>query len=82
MTYSLRPDLADAVKASLAEWQASGKMHKLWTRDASLWTGDDEGKWLDWLTIVHDQLSSIQTLTSLAAEVKARNFDHILLLGM
>ena len=27
---------------------------KLWDKDASLWTGEDEGKWLGWLTIVDD----------------------------
>ncbi len=82
MTYSLRPDLADAVKASLADWQSKAKMNKLWTRDATLWTGDDEGKWLDWLTIVDDQLANIGSLTKFAAEIKAENFEHILLLGM
>ena len=31
------------------DWRAGGKVRRLWQRDASLWTGTDEGNWLAWL---------------------------------
>lgn len=49
---SLPESLAAAVKANIGDWQTGGKMQRLWKRDAMLWTGDDEAKWLGWLDIV------------------------------
>lgn len=82
LTYSLPKRLDEAVKSELAKWQAENKVNKLWQRDASLWTGADEGKWLDWLSIVDDELLDIELLQKLANEVKSSNFSHVLLLGM
>jgi transaldolase/glucose-6-phosphate isomerase len=79
---SLPEALAATVKATIAEWQSGGKMKRLWDRDASLWTGDDESKWLGWLDIVDEQLAQHDTLQKFAKEVQARGFEHILLLGM
>ena len=73
---------ADAVKKSLEEWRTEGKIRKLWARDASLWTGQDEGQWLDWLGIVDAQRESPEHLAEVAADVKASGYKHALLLGM
>ncbi len=81
-TYKLPEKLAAAVKATLADWQRNGKVAKLWQRDASLWTGTDESKWLGWLDIAEDELAHIQRLKDIAAEVKAAGLKHALLLGM
>ena len=62
LTYQLPNPLAAAVKGSLAEWRAQGKVRKLWGRDTSLWTGKDEAQWLGWLGITNDQLAHIQRL--------------------
>ena len=64
LSYKLPEPLAAAVKASLAEWRAQGKVRKLWGRDASLWTGKDEAEWLGWLGITNGQLAHIQRLTA------------------
>jgi len=79
---SLPADLDAAVKKNLNDWRASGKVARLWQRDASLWTGDDESDWLGWLDITEQQLAQINKLKELAAEVKASGFRDILLLGM
>ena len=79
---SLPESLASSVKSTIADWQSKGKVKKLWDRDASLWTGDDESKWLGWLDIVEEQKAQHDQLDKLAKEVRARGFDHILLLGM
>jgi len=79
---SLPESLASSVKSTIADWQSKGKVKKLWDRDASLWTGDDESKWLGWLDIVEEQKAQHEQLEKLAKEVRARGFEHILLLGM
>jgi transaldolase/glucose-6-phosphate isomerase len=79
---SLRETLAATVKSTIADWQSGGKMKRLWDRDASLWTGEDESKWLGWLDIVDEQIAQQETLQKFAKEVQQRGFEHILLLGM
>jgi len=39
-----------AVEKSSEEWRASAKIRRLWQKDKSVWTGEDENKWLGWLT--------------------------------
>lgn len=79
---SLPEPLAGKVKATVADWQSGAKMKRLWQRDASLWTGDDEAKWLGWLDIIDEQIAQQDQLQKLAKEVQARGFQHVLLLGM
>jgi len=79
---SLPEPLAGAVKSTIADWQSGGKMKRLWDRDASLWTGDDESKWLGWLDIVEEQTAQQEQLQNLAKEVHTRGFEDVLLLGM
>jgi transaldolase/glucose-6-phosphate isomerase len=79
---SLPADLSDAVKKNLNDWRASGKVRRLWQKDASLWSNDDEAKWLGWLTVADEQIASAAMLKQFAAEVKVGGFSDILLLGM
>jgi glucose-6-phosphate isomerase len=79
---SLPESLATTVKATIADWQSRGNMQRLWQRDAKLWTGTDEDKWLGWLDIVDEQIAQQDQLQKLAKEVQARGFQHVLLLGM
>jgi len=79
---ALPADLDAAVKKNLNDWRASGKVRRLWQRDASLWTGEDEAKWLGWLGITDQQLGMVGQLKEFADEVKSAGFSDILLLGM
>ncbi len=81
-TFSLPQELSEEVEASLTDWDSNHKVKRLWERDASLWTGHDESKWLGWLNIVHEQQRSIRRLANFAEEVKDAKFSHVLLLGM
>jgi transaldolase/glucose-6-phosphate isomerase len=81
-TYDLAEPLAAAVRASLARWEAGGLVRRLWARDASLWTGNDEAKWLGWLDAVPEQSARVDDLQRFAEEVSAAGFIHALLLGM
>jgi transaldolase / glucose-6-phosphate isomerase len=79
---SLPEALAAAVKAAIGEWQSTGKMQRLWQRDATLWTGDDEANWLGWLDIAEDRIAHQVELRNLAKEVWSAGFKDVLLLGM
>jgi len=74
--------LTQAVQATLKDWQAGNKMARLWRGDPTLWTGDDEDKWVGWLPIVEDQLAHLKQLNDAAADAAKAGFTHALLLGM
>jgi transaldolase/glucose-6-phosphate isomerase len=82
MTARLPVDLSTAVAAAEDDWRTADKVRRLWFKDPALWTGQDEGSWLGWLNIPNEQLADLDHLTRFAAEVKARSFTHVLLLGM
>lgn len=75
-------DLAAPVDEALAEWSSGENTRRLWARDASLWTGEDEADWLGWLDIAGRQLDRTDQLTALGAELGADDIRHLLLLGM
>lgn len=81
-TYSLPENLAVAVGSTLHHWKKENKATRLWSGDASLWTGADEGKWLGWLGITADQLANVSQLEAIAADVKAWAYKHVVVLGM
>jgi len=81
--FSLKPGvIASAYEQAKKDWQAAGNTERLWNKDATLWTGTDENKWLGWLDIVEQQLAGVSRFKALAAEVKEDGFGHIVLLGM
>ena len=82
MTYTLAPAESAAVAAAIESWNIGGKTRRLWARDASLWTGADEDKWLGWLSVADIQLAQRQQFEQIAKDVKAGGFTHALLLGM
>jgi transaldolase/glucose-6-phosphate isomerase len=79
---SLPESLAAAVKTAVSDWEAGGKVQRVWARDASLWSGADEANWLGWLDIVEDQIAHPVELRNLAKEVWSAGFKDALLLGM
>jgi transaldolase/glucose-6-phosphate isomerase len=81
-TYSLPADLEAQLAEAVEDWKLSGKVRRLWARDASLWTGSDEGRWLGWLGITEDQLASRERFSVLAADILSGGYKHALLLGM
>lgn len=81
-TYKLPAPLTAAVKALLDDWRAHANVRKLWAREASLWTGADEGQWLGWLGITNGQLAHIDRLKTISEAAKTAGLSHALLLGM
>jgi transaldolase/glucose-6-phosphate isomerase len=82
LAYKLASSLDAAVKSNIQEWNANGKVKRLWQHDASLWSNTDEAQWLGWLDIVEEQIAQQDKLRSLAEDANAGGFDDILLLGM
>jgi transaldolase/glucose-6-phosphate isomerase len=81
-TYTLPDKLAGDVNASLQDWKKSGKLKRLWQKDATLWTGADEDKWLGWLDITEKQIEDLDKLKDIGADIKQASFKNALLLGM
>jgi transaldolase/glucose-6-phosphate isomerase len=80
--YTLPQHLAARVSEVVADWQGSGKIRRLWARDATLWTGANENGWLGWLNVTDDQLSHIGPLKEVARDVADSGVLHAVLLGM
>jgi glucose-6-phosphate isomerase len=56
-------------------------VERIWARDATLWSGSDEDKWLGWLDEPHRMQERIGDVTDFAAEARTQ-FDAFVLLGM
>ncbi len=82
VTSTLPEPMAGAVEQAIDEWRSAGKLRDLWARDASVWTGADEGKWLAWLDIVADRTADLPALIAFQKDVQAAGFTDVLLLGM
>jgi transaldolase / glucose-6-phosphate isomerase len=78
----LPPEFEEAVKESLADWQAHGNVRRLWARDATLWTGRDEAQWLGWLGITNGQLAHLDRFAGIREAARTEGFSDVLLLGM
>ncbi len=63
-------------------WDNARNTARLWARDASLWTGSDEARWLGWLTAADDFAREISNLQAFCSEIRAEGLRHVLLLGM
>ncbi len=79
---ALPASLADAVARASAAWDQAGNTAKLFARDATVWTGNDEAAWLGWLDIVEQQRPRAPELAAFAGEIRSAGFTDVLLLGM
>ncbi len=75
------PKLRAAVDHALAAWDSYHGTRRLFDRDASLWTGADESKWLGWLD-VEALAARVPEYVAAAQAVRGESFAHVLVLGM
>ncbi len=80
LTYSLPEKLENTVRQTMDEWQKKDKISRVWNKDASVWTDDDEAKWLGWLDIVEQELNDFEKYREITEATK--DFKDIVLLGM
>ena len=72
--------MAKAIERSSEDWRASGKVRRLWHKDKTIWTGDDEDKWLGWLSSAEQ--ADIADYEDFARRVKGQKFTDAVVLGM
>jgi len=77
---TLGATIGKAVEKSTEEWRASAKIRRLWQKDKSVWTGDDENKWLGWLTSA--ATADVADYEDFAQRVKGQHFTDAVVLGM
>jgi len=75
-------DLAEPLKALTAKATHEAWGRRLWAGDASLWTGQDEARWLGWLAAARGERVDLDALEAFGAEIAGAGFIHVLLLGM
>lgn len=80
ITFSLPEDLQAAFRTETNEWQKQNKISRIWAKDASVWTNEDEAKWLGWLDSVGAELNDLRKYRDFAEA--AKQFDDIVLMGM
>ncbi|MCP5044233.1 MAG: transaldolase [bacterium] len=73
---------AQAVASELDRWRAEGNVRRLWDRDPSLWSGDDEARWLGWLPVLDSWKADRSALATIAARVRDEDIDHVVVMGM
>ncbi len=79
-TLALDAKLGKAVEKSTEEWRASAKIRALWHHDKSVWTGEDEDKWLGWL--MSPAAADVADYEDFSHRVKEQNFTDAVVLGM
>src|SRR6201991_4557546 len=77
---ALGAGIEKAVEKHTEEWRAQAKVRRLWGKDKSVWTGDDENKWLGWLTSPAD--ADVADYEDFARRVKGQKFTDAIVLGM
>ncbi|HVF48291.1 MAG TPA: hypothetical protein VNA17_12055, partial [Pyrinomonadaceae bacterium] len=82
INYSLPDDLGKSVAAKTQGWNADDMVARIWAKDASVWSGDDEAQWLAWLDIAGEQLADVGKYTDFYTDITHAGFTDIALLGM
>ena len=82
LTYQLPEKLETAVRAAFDEWQRDDKIKRVWAKDASVWRGEDESKWLGWLDSVAGELAKAGEYEAFAEDIRQAGFTDVLLMGM
>ncbi len=82
MAFTLPEKLKQAYKAEIQKTIEDKRISRIWEKDASVWTGNDESKWLGWLEIVSEELLNVQAYRDLRQDVESAGFKDILLMGM
>ena len=77
---ALGDSIAKAVEKRSEEWRASARIRRLWHKDKSIWSNDDENKWLGWLASA--AAADVADCEDFAKRVKGQDFSDAVVLGM
>ncbi len=70
------------VESLRRDWESGDKLDRLWNHDSSLWTGQDEGRWLGWLDAPNTPANEVSSWLEFGREIRDARFSDVLLLGM
>jgi transaldolase/glucose-6-phosphate isomerase len=79
-TVTTATDLGKKIEKATEEWRAAAKIRRLWHKDAAIWTGHDEHKWLGWLTSA--EKADLTDYEDYSRRVKGQEFSDAVVLGM
>lgn len=82
ISYSLPSQIEDAVREQISAWLSDDKVRRIWDKDSSVWTGEDEAKWLGWLAIAEEEAANIAKYHQLQKDLEDSRFTDVLLMGM
>ena len=82
MTYTLPEKLEQAFRAEVQKSAEDKRISRIWSKNASVWTNDDEAKWLGWLDIVSEELDDLEKYHDLRQDIESAGFTDVLLMGM
>lgn len=82
MTFTLPEKLKQAYRAEIQKTIEEKCVSRIWEKDASVWTGDDEHKWLGWLDIVEEEKENLARYRELRLDFESAGFTNVLLMGM
>ena len=82
ISYSLPSQVEDAVRHAISKWNTDNTVGRIWEKDASVWTNDDEAKWLGWLTIAEEEATDTGKYLDLQKDIDEAGFTDVLLMGM
>ena len=68
------------VAKATEDWRAGAKIRRLWQKDSSVWTDQDEHKWLGWL--ISAAKADLRDYEDYAQRVKGQKFSDAVVLGM
>ncbi len=82
LTWNVPADLAEKIRSRTADMRRWDVVRRIWDRDPSVWSGNDEDRWLGWLMLPMQDRQALARLASFAGEVKAEGVRDVVLLGM
>src|SRR4249919_1440002 len=82
ISVSLSKELEAEVREVLGRCDQENTIDRIWAKDASVWTNDDESIWLGWLDIVEEELVNVEKYQAFYADIESAGFKDILLMGM
>src|SRR4051794_35473651 len=80
-SYSLPEQIDQAFLSELASW-GDGKIARVWSKDASIWTNSGEEMWLGWLDVIEHELGNVGKYKDLWDAIDSAGFTDVLLMGM
>jgi glucose-6-phosphate isomerase len=66
----------------LSDWASADGTNRLWRKDRTLWTGNDEDRWLAWLDGIEVHREGIGAIDALVEDVREQGLTDVLVLGM